>query len=42
MTVNAKEHSEDLRKRVMACHFKGAVYDKISKTLNFPNLPIDP
>lgn len=34
--VKRKEHSEDLRKRVVACHVNGEGYDKISKKLNLP------
>ena len=34
--VKSKEHSEDLRKRVVACHMNGEGYDKISKKLNLP------
>ena len=34
--VKTKEHSEDLRKRVIAIHSKGEGYDKISKRLNLP------
>jgi len=34
--VKTKEHSEDLRKRVIACHSKGEGYDTISKKLILP------
>lgn len=34
--VKTKEHSEDIRKLVVACHTNGEGYDKISKKLNLP------
>ena len=34
--VKTKEHSEDLRKCVVAFHDKGEGYDKISKKLSLP------
>ena len=36
MIVKTKELSEDLRKRVIACHSKGEGYDTISKKVILP------
>ena len=38
--VKTKEHSEDLRKCVVAFHDKGEGYDKISKKLSLPKSTI--
>ena len=38
--VKTKKHSEDLRKRVIAFHYKGEGYDKISKRLSLPKYTV--